>query len=65
LQDMGFKIAAYPLTLLSAAGRAMQRALQCLQDGKPFTDMLSFQQLQEIVGFPEYDRQLKRLEKDV
>ena len=64
LQNLGFKIAAYPLTLLSAAGCAMQRALQCLKDGKPCLDMLSFQELQQIVGFPEYDRQLKRLEQD-
>jgi 2-methylisocitrate lyase-like PEP mutase family enzyme len=64
LCELGFKIAAYPLTLLSAAGFAMQRALQCLREGKSCQDMLSFQELQQVVGFPEYDRQLKRLEKE-
>jgi 2-methylisocitrate lyase-like PEP mutase family enzyme len=64
LQQLGFKIVAYPLTLLSAAGHAMQRALRSLKDGKPFHDMLSFQSLQQVVGFPEYDKELQRIGDD-
>lgn len=33
LQDLGFAIAAYPLTLLSAGLKAQEAALKALQEG--------------------------------
>jgi len=62
LQQMGFKIAAYPLTLLSSAAHAMRNALVSLKQGQSPTQILDFKDLQAIVGFPEYDAALKRLE---
>jgi 2-methylisocitrate lyase-like PEP mutase family enzyme len=58
LEAMGFRIAAYPLTLLSSAARAMQEALAALATGRPAPRRLSFVELQTIVGFPEYDEAL-------
>ena len=58
LQDMGFKIVAYPLSLLGAYVQSMQRTLQLLHKGGPETfppsTLPSFESLQAAVGFPEY-----------
>lgn len=62
LRDLGYRIAAYPLTLLSASARAMQEALACLRDGRTPERMLDFKEMQRIVGFPEYDAELEKLE---
>ena len=62
LQEFGYKIAAYPLTLLSAAAHAMREALRCLQEGTSPSRLLDFSDLQAVVGFPEYDEMLQRLE---
>jgi len=59
LEEIGFKIAAYPLTLLSSAARAMQEALDALAAGTPAPARLSFGELQELVGFREYDASLR------
>jgi 2-methylisocitrate lyase-like PEP mutase family enzyme len=62
LASMGFKIGAYPLTLLSAAAYAMKKALAALKAGEPYDQILEFKDLQALVGFPLYDETLKRLE---
>jgi 2-methylisocitrate lyase-like PEP mutase family enzyme len=62
LRELGFTIAAHPLTLLSGAIGAMQHALAALAQGRPVEPALRFRELQEIVGFPEYDATLKRYE---
>lgn len=54
LQELGFKIAAYPLTLLLAAIPVLERALRTLKEGRHPEGLASFAELQEIVGFPEY-----------
>ncbi|MBI5556171.1 MAG: isocitrate lyase/PEP mutase family protein [Deltaproteobacteria bacterium] len=59
LEEMGFTIAAYPLTLLSAAVSAMQGALEALKGGG-YPDHLDFAGLREITGFNEYNRQEER-----
>jgi len=59
---MGCKIAAYPLTLLFSAVYAMREALHNIREGKMPERMLDFIELQSVVGFPEYDETLKRLE---
>jgi 2-methylisocitrate lyase-like PEP mutase family enzyme len=60
LEELGFKIVAYPLTLLSAAARAMQEALAAFARGEHPSDLLPFEELREIVGFPDYDKELGR-----
>jgi len=55
LEEIGFKIAAYPLTLLSAAVDAMQRALDAIERGIPAERLLDFENLRELVGFDRYD----------
>lgn len=60
LGEIGFRIAAYPLTLLSVAARAMQQALGALADGRLADGRLSFKELQDLVGFPEYNAALAR-----
>ncbi len=54
LQDMGYKIAAYPLTLLSSAARAMREALAELKAGRHPERLLSFAELKTVVGFDDY-----------
>jgi 2-methylisocitrate lyase-like PEP mutase family enzyme len=60
LQELGFRIAAYPLTLLSAATRAMQDALASLARGETPERLLDFAELRELVGFEAYDAALAR-----
>ena len=66
LDELGFSIAAYPLTLLSSAIRGMMGALEALRVGQTPDGPLPFEALREIVGFPEYDSELDRYrtEKD-
>lgn len=59
LAELGFKIAAYPLTLLSAATEAMQKSLISLAAGH-YPHHISFTSLKDIIGFPEYYREDKR-----
>lgn len=62
LGTMGYRIAAYPLTLLSAAARAMQETPDALRGGRPPGPerRLSFRALQELAGFPEHDAARRR-----
>jgi 2-methylisocitrate lyase-like PEP mutase family enzyme len=66
LEALGFKIAAYPLTLLSVAARAMERALGALREGGPPapSERLSFEALRALVGFPDYDALTSRYAAD-
>jgi 2-methylisocitrate lyase-like PEP mutase family enzyme len=60
LEELGFRIAAYPLTLLSSAARAMQDALAALARGEQAPRLLGFEELRELVGFDAYDAALAR-----
>ncbi|MET0103514.1 MAG: isocitrate lyase/PEP mutase family protein [Sedimenticola sp.] len=62
LEALGYKIAAYPLTLISSAAVAMQSALETLKGGETPESMLTFPQLREIVGFNRYDADLEQYE---
>jgi 2-methylisocitrate lyase-like PEP mutase family enzyme len=62
LERLGYKLALYPVMLLSSAISAMQTALKALQPGAvaPVPPSVSFTELQHIVGFPEYwDRETR------
>lgn len=56
LQQIGYKLALYPVMLLSAAIAAMQSTLKALHPGstEPGSASVSFTELQAIVGFPQY-----------
>jgi 2-methylisocitrate lyase-like PEP mutase family enzyme len=54
LQEIGYKIAAYPLSLLLAAVHAMEQALVQLRGTKTQLNKVSFEHIRNIVGFPEY-----------
>lgn len=56
LEAMGFKVCAYPLSLLGVSVAAMRKALAGLQQGLvPLPpEMPTFQELQAALGFPEY-----------
>jgi 2-methylisocitrate lyase-like PEP mutase family enzyme len=60
LEALGFKIAAYPLTLLSTTVVAMRSALQDLRAGRSPEALLPFEELQRLVGFPAYDAEAKK-----
>ena len=55
LEAIGYKIAAYPLTLLNSAVFAMQQALEDLKQGRTPKQRVDFETVRHIVGFPEYD----------
>jgi 2-methylisocitrate lyase-like PEP mutase family enzyme len=56
LQSVGYKLALYPVVLMSSAITAMQAALGALKtDGRvPLPPSISFTELQQLVGFPDY-----------
>ena len=55
LSEIGFKIAAYPLTLLSAAMKAMNTVLKQLAEGSSSEmHLMDFAELREQIGFDEY-----------
>ncbi len=61
LQDIGFRIAAYPLTLLSAAMRAVKESLEIMAAGShPAERLLDFEALRRIVGFNDYYKEEAR-----
>jgi 2-methylisocitrate lyase-like PEP mutase family enzyme len=60
LQEIGYRIAAYPLTLLTSAVYAMQEALGELAAGRTPQRRVDFAAIREIVGFDEYEQTLDR-----
>lgn len=56
LQEVGYKLALYPVMLLSSAIAAMQATLASLQPGSKAAapPAISFTDLQSVVGFPDY-----------
>lgn len=60
LEQLGYKLVAYPLTLLNASIGAMQRALSELQRGAPPSGLMPFSELRKVVGFDAYDKEAER-----
>jgi 2-methylisocitrate lyase-like PEP mutase family enzyme len=58
LRDIGYRIAAYPLTLLNSAAYAMREALEDLKAGRTPQRRVDFETIRGIVGFEDYDRML-------
>jgi 2-methylisocitrate lyase-like PEP mutase family enzyme len=55
-QNIGYKLALYPVMLMSVAIAAMQAALAALrpESKKAFPPSVLFAELQQVVGFPDY-----------
>jgi 2-methylisocitrate lyase-like PEP mutase family enzyme len=67
LQEIGYKLALYPVMLLSCAIAAMRSALTALrpESNLPWPAAVSFAELQSVVGFPDYwQRETKYQVKD-
>jgi 2-methylisocitrate lyase-like PEP mutase family enzyme len=61
LEALGYRLAAYPLTLLSAAVKAMESALAELAAGRhPDALLKDFAGLRAVVGFDDYYRDEER-----
>lgn len=60
LEEIGYKIAVYPLTLLNVSILAMREALQAIEGGDAPERVLDFVELTRAVGFPEYYEGEKR-----
>ncbi len=55
LEDIGYKVAIWPAAMLLSGLKAMQETLQMIKSGEQdLSKRLTFQELQAIVGFPEY-----------
>ncbi|KAH9302079.1 hypothetical protein KI387_013662, partial [Taxus chinensis] len=56
LEEIGFKIIAYPLSLLGVSIRAMQDALSALKSGRipPPASLPSFGEIKDVLGFNDY-----------
>ena len=54
LEDLGFKIAVFPLTLMSASVKTMQESLKNMKNKVYNTNVSKFSDLRDIVGFNEY-----------
>ncbi|MEP4770095.1 MAG: isocitrate lyase/PEP mutase family protein [Roseibium sp.] len=55
LQDIGYAIAAYPLTLMASAMQAMMQTLAKLKTDEDRTpDLMNFMELRDRIGFNEY-----------
>jgi 2-methylisocitrate lyase-like PEP mutase family enzyme len=55
LKEMGYSLAAYPLTLLSASIKTMQQALGRIYTGHTTDDLIcSFEETKDAVGFTRY-----------
>ena len=54
LEEIGYKIALMPLTLMSASVKTMQECLKNMKNKKYNTNITKFSELRDIVGFNEY-----------
>ena len=54
LEEIGYKIAVMPLTLMSASVKTMQECLKNMKNKKYNTNITKFSELRDIVGFNEY-----------
>jgi 2-methylisocitrate lyase-like PEP mutase family enzyme len=61
LREIGYTMAAYPLTLLSASIQSMQDVLQRIQKGTITDDIISsFAETKDVVGFTQYAKEEQR-----
>jgi 2-methylisocitrate lyase-like PEP mutase family enzyme len=58
LEEMGYQIAVYALTLLNASIASIQQALASIRQGETVPGLMDFKTLRQIVGFDAYDAAL-------
>lgn len=54
LEEIGYKIAVFPLSLVNASIVAMRQSLEMIRNGQEPSNVLDFEGLKNAVGFPEY-----------
>ncbi len=55
LESMGYTVAAYPITILSAVIKATERVLDRLKEGEGYDDLImNFEDVKDVVGFNKY-----------
>jgi len=54
LEEIGYKVAVFPLSLINASIVAMRESLAMIKQGNEPTNVLDFEGLKSAVGFPEY-----------
>ena len=54
LEEIGYKVVIYPAALMLARIAASNRVLATLNDGHDTAANATFQELQDVVGFPQY-----------
>ncbi len=64
LEEMGYKIVLYPLTLLNAAMAAMERAATALREARPPEQLTDFAHIRDVVGFTDYYEAEKKYARD-
>ncbi len=64
LEEIGYKIVVYPLTLILAGINAMEHALAAIKGGKQPNDTAAFAHLRDVVGFPAYYEAEKKYSTD-
>jgi len=60
LQDLGYKVAIFPVSIMLAAIKAMEDTLEKLEEGHDTSSLATFMHLQEVVGSPEYYKAEKK-----
>ncbi|XP_061989815.1 uncharacterized protein LOC133708373 isoform X2 [Rosa rugosa] len=62
LEEVGYKLVAYPLSLIGVSIQAMQDALAAIRGGRipPPGSMPSFEEVKEVLGFNSYYEEEKR-----
>jgi len=64
LEEIGYKIVIYPISLMLAGLQAMEEALNSMQGGKHPDGLASFAHLRDVVGFPGYYETEKKYAAD-
>lgn len=65
LKKMGYTLAAYPLTLLSASIKSLQESLDRIKSGKQTDDLIApFSTTKDVVGFTNYANEEERYRID-
>ncbi|XP_072969598.1 uncharacterized protein [Typha angustifolia] len=62
LEEIGFKIVSYPLSLIGVSIRAMEDALKAIKSGRvpPPGSLPSFEEIKDTLGFNDYYEEEKR-----
>ena len=64
LEEIGYKIVIYPISLMLAGLQAMEDALSSMQSGKHPDALAEFAHLRDVVGFPDYYETEKKYAAD-